>query len=145
MEMTQKLQNLDFLRFWKWQFFRFGGSKSSIMPGWSPTQMIVWILIFIYVFRFIHVLKKSSSENTRKVVNVTRNVETWILALWAPLIKEMEESASHHVSIVAFAQLRAEDNKNEAQNPWKWPESFKITISWSSENDNFLDSPGQNH
>ena len=73
------------------------------------------------------------------------NVETSIFALWAPLTQEMEESASHHVLIIAFAQLRAEDNKNEAQNLWKWPESFKITISWNSENDNFLDSPGHDH
>ena len=37
----------------------------------------------------------------------------------------MEESASHHVFIIAFAQLRAEDIRNDAHRPQKTPKTME--------------------
>ena len=41
----------------------------------------------------------------------------------------MEESASPHLSIICFAQLRAEIMENHAQEAWKSSEIMKILIS----------------
>ena len=40
----------------------------------------------------------------------------------------MEESASHHLIIIAFAQLRAEETKNNVRGPRRILEMLKIWI-----------------
>ena len=40
----------------------------------------------------------------------------------------MEESASHHLITIAFAQLRAEETKNDVRGPRRMLEMLKIWI-----------------
>ena len=64
----------------------------------------------------------------QNMLDVTWNVETWVFALRGRRNREMEESASHHLSIICFAQLRAEIMENHAQEAWKSSEIMKILI-----------------
>ena len=55
------------------------------------------------------------SRNEENILNVTRYVETLVLALRAPLTQGAEESASHHY-IFAFARQRRKILQNDVRN-----------------------------
>ena len=57
-------------------------------------------------------------------------------ALRDPWIEEMEESASHHVTIICFAQLRAEIAENDAREARRWPEIIRNLNFWPSKKPN---------
>ena len=49
----------------------------------------------------------------------------------------MEESASHHLLMFAFAQLRAKEPKNDARRHRRLPETMKISNFDDLENSDF--------
>ena len=53
----------------------------------------------------------------QNILDVTWNVETWVFALRGRRNREMEESASHHLSIICFAQLRAKMCEKDSREP----------------------------
>ena len=71
-------------------------------------------------------------------VNVTWKRKPLDFALRDPWIEEMEESASHHVTIICFALLRAEIAENDAREARRWPEIIRNLNFWPSKKSTFL-------
>ena len=71
-------------------------------------------------------------------VNVTWKWKPLDFALRDPWIEEMEESASHHLSIICFALLRAEIAENDAREARRWPEIIRNLNCWPSKKSTFL-------
>ena len=66
-----------------------------------------------------------------EVVNVTQIRQIGKFARRAAAIGEMEESASHHLSIICFALLRAKMSEKDALEAWRSSEIMKILIFWT--------------
>ena len=62
------------------------------------------------------------------LANVMWNVETQVFALRGRRNEEMEESASHHLSFICFALLRAKMSEKDARKARGSPEIKKILI-----------------
>ena len=57
-----------------------------------------------------------------------------------PWIEEMEESASHHLFIICFAQLRAEIAENDAREARRSPEIIRNINFWPSKKSTFFNA-----
>ena len=84
-----------------------------------------------WTLAFIGSIVKEFHQNTRFSENLKLQSEG------PPEHQKIEESASHHVMNIAFAQLRAEDNRNDVRRRRETPQTMKIPVLWTFEKMNF--------
>ena len=95
----------------------------------QPCSWRVLTIIFIGKIYCPHLSYDIKFNSASKEANVTWTRKVLDFALWARLDGEMEESASHHLSIIiCFAQLRAEIAKTDAGEARRITRSSEIWI-----------------